>query len=106
MAKNYPEHASNERTFLAWVRTIMAIVSFGLVIARLGQAETAMLVQVVLLVVGGIGIILAYYRMRSLKVQIDRDNPDEDVSQAADIALVLLVLVLFLVFAWLVISGP
>ncbi len=105
MAKNYQDHASNERTFLAWVRTIMAIVSFGLVIARLGQMEAAMFVQVVLLVVGGIGIILAYYRMRSLKAQIDRENPDEEVSQAADIALVLMVLVLFLVFAWLVVLG-
>ncbi|MFK5997473.1 MAG: DUF202 domain-containing protein [Rhodobacterales bacterium] len=105
MAKHYQDHASNERTFLAWVRTIMAIVSFGLVIARLGQMEAAMFVQVVLLVVGGIGIILAYYRMRSLKAQIDRENPDEEVSQAADIALVLMVLVLFLVFAWLVVLG-
>jgi putative membrane protein len=105
MAKNYPEHASNERTFLAWIRTIMAIVSFGLVIARLGQIEAAMFVQIVLLVVGGIGIILAYYRMRSLKAQIDREDPDEDVSQTADVALVFLVLVLFIVFAWLVISG-
>jgi len=105
MAKHYQDHASNERTFLAWIRTIMAIVSFGLVIARLGQIETAMFVQIVLLAVGGIGIILAYYRMRSLRSQIDRDDPDEEVSQSADIALVLMVLALFLVFAWLVISG-
>ena len=30
------EHLANERTFLAWVRTTIALVSLGFVIARLG----------------------------------------------------------------------
>jgi putative membrane protein len=30
------EHLANERTLLAWIRTGMSLISFGLVIARIG----------------------------------------------------------------------
>ncbi len=30
------EHLANERTFLAWVRTALALVGFGFVLARMG----------------------------------------------------------------------
>lgn len=36
MIINFETHASNERTFLSWVRTAVAIVGFGLAAARLG----------------------------------------------------------------------
>ena len=32
---NTRDHLANERTFLAWVRTAIALISFGVVIARL-----------------------------------------------------------------------
>ena len=32
--RNYSDHAANERTFLAWVRTGIAVVVFGFVIER------------------------------------------------------------------------
>lgn len=32
---NVRDHLANERTFLAWVRTAIALVSFGVVIAKL-----------------------------------------------------------------------
>ena len=32
--KNYTDHAANERTFLAWVRTSIAVTAFGFVIER------------------------------------------------------------------------
>ena len=32
--KNYTDHAANERTFLAWVRTAVAIIAFGFVVER------------------------------------------------------------------------
>ena len=35
MIKGYSEHAANERTFLAWVRTGLATIAFGLVIEKL-----------------------------------------------------------------------
>ena len=32
--KRYSDHAANERTFLAWVRTAIAVMAFGFVIER------------------------------------------------------------------------
>jgi putative membrane protein len=34
MIKRYRDHAANERTFLAWVRTAIAVMAFGFVIER------------------------------------------------------------------------
>jgi putative membrane protein len=34
MIKRYSDHAANERTFLAWVRTSIAVMAFGFVIER------------------------------------------------------------------------
>ena len=34
MRSNLPEHQANERTFLAWLRTSVAIIAFGFVIER------------------------------------------------------------------------
>lgn len=34
MIERYSDHAANERTFLAWVRTAIAIMAFGFVVAK------------------------------------------------------------------------
>jgi putative membrane protein len=34
MIKRYNDHAANERTFLAWVRTAIAVMAFGFLIER------------------------------------------------------------------------
>lgn len=34
MINNYRDHAANQRTFLAWVRTSVAIMAFGFIIER------------------------------------------------------------------------
>ena len=34
MIERYTDHAANERTYLAWVRTALALVAFGLVVER------------------------------------------------------------------------
>ena len=34
MIKNYSDHAANERTYLAWVRTSIAIMAFGFLIEK------------------------------------------------------------------------
>ena len=34
MIRNFSDHAANERTFLAWVRTGIAVVAFGFVIEK------------------------------------------------------------------------
>ncbi len=35
MSDGYANHAANERTFLAWLRSGLAVTSFGLLLARL-----------------------------------------------------------------------
>jgi putative membrane protein len=32
--RNYSDHASNERTFLAWVRTAIAVMAFGFLVEK------------------------------------------------------------------------
>jgi uncharacterized membrane protein YidH (DUF202 family) len=34
MIRGYSDHAANERTFLAWVRTGLAVIAFGFVIEK------------------------------------------------------------------------
>ncbi len=34
MIRDYRDHAANERTFLAWVRTGIAVIAFGFVIEK------------------------------------------------------------------------
>jgi putative membrane protein len=34
MIERYSDHAANERTFLAWVRTAIAIMAFGFVVTK------------------------------------------------------------------------
>ncbi|WP_022948802.1 YidH family protein [Methylohalobius crimeensis] len=34
MIKNYTDHSANERTYLAWIRTAIAVIAFGFVIER------------------------------------------------------------------------
>ena len=34
MIRNFSDHAANERTFLAWVRTAVAVMAFGFVIEK------------------------------------------------------------------------
>src|SRR3979411_3277550 len=35
MIANYTNHAANERTFLAWIRTGLAVTAFGFLLAKL-----------------------------------------------------------------------
>ena len=34
MIKHYTDHAANERTYLAWIRTSIAIMGFGFIIEK------------------------------------------------------------------------
>ena len=42
MIRGYTDHAANERTFLAWVRTGIAIIAFGFVIEKFNLFLLAM----------------------------------------------------------------
>ena len=34
MIRNFTDHAANERTFLAWIRTAIAIMAFGFIVEK------------------------------------------------------------------------
>jgi putative membrane protein len=52
------DHLANERTFLAYVRTSLALVGFGFVIARLDPRATVSLAAGIVMVLGGIAMAL------------------------------------------------
>lgn len=86
------EHQANERTFLAWLRTSIALIGFGFAIARFGlflrQLQSAVINQattthslfnsenlgVSLVIVGIIVIALAAWRYNQVFWQIESGN--------------------------------
>lgn len=86
------EHQANERTFLAWLRTSIALIGFGFALARFGlflrQLQAAVTQQAIpinplfnsenlgvsLVIVGIIVIALAAWRYNQVFWQIERGN--------------------------------
>lgn len=86
------EHQANERTFLAWLRTCIALIGFGFAIARFGlflrQLQTAVTQKpipnhplfssenlgVSLVIIGIVTIALAAWRYNQVFWQIERGN--------------------------------
>ncbi|AFZ35792.1 protein of unknown function DUF202 [Stanieria cyanosphaera PCC 7437] len=86
------EHQANERTFLAWLRTSIALIGFGFAIARFGlflrQLDVALTQQeskvhpffnsenlgVALVIFGIVAIALAAWRYNRVYWQIERGN--------------------------------
>ncbi|WP_193175617.1 YidH family protein [Oricola nitratireducens] len=102
MIRNYTDHAANERTFLAWVRTAVAIVGFGLAVARFGNTVTPVWSEVGLLVSGTALVLVAYARMLVVRRRIDRQEELDDASTGPDMLLVLLIAALFVMIAMFV----
>ena len=89
MIERYSDHAANERTFLAWVRTAIAIMAFGFLVQkfyrflRIASAslnarslpERSRIVGdiagLLLIVLGGAMMVLAAVRFRKTTLDID-----------------------------------
>ncbi|WP_127104952.1 YidH family protein [Pararhodobacter zhoushanensis] len=99
MITNYADHSSNERTFLAWVRTAVAIVGFGLASARLRDTPAPLWSEVLMLIAGGVVVLVAYLRMRHLRKRIDAQDSFDDGAMASDAFLALLVAAVFVLLA-------
>jgi len=76
------EHLDNERTFLAWVRTTVALISLGFVVARLSPAlgatatgsgitTKAVPAGIALIIFGAVVTVLAAWRYDRVNRQIE-----------------------------------
>jgi putative membrane protein len=109
MIKRYSDHAANERTFLAWVRTAIAVMAFGFVIERFdlflkvaalqtGQAHlvvrgqsVANIAGLVFIVLGVAMVAIAAIRFRKTAKEIDADETVPGLGEGSDLALSVLV---------------
>lgn len=105
MIQRYSDHAANERTFLAWVRTAIAITAFGFLVEKfdlflaiagksLGGQAPSMIGQVVgnvagllLILLGGAVMVMAAIRFRRTAMDIDRPENVADTGTRVDLAL-------------------
>lgn len=95
MIRNFADHGSNERTFLAWVRTAVAVVGFGIAGARIGGAQPAGWQDALILGTGALVVALAWVRMMVVRRRIDSETPADDEGGSADLLLALLVIAFF-----------
>jgi putative membrane protein len=112
MIKNFSDQAANERTFLAWVRTAIAVMAFGFLIERfdlflevaapslagrnlsaLGQ-KFANAAGLAFIVLGTVMIIIAAGRLFVTARKIDSDNIHPGTGTQLDIALAVLLTLL------------
>ena len=97
MIERYSDHAANERTFLAWVRTAIAIMAFGFLVEKfdlfvsmaaremesrrpavrlpsVGGQTLANIAGLALIVLGCATLVLAIVRFRKTARDIDRQD--------------------------------
>jgi len=112
MIKSFNDHAANERTFLAWVRTAIAIMAFGFLLERFDlflQIAAASLAQnarhlpgtgfgreagLVLILLGIAMTIIAAIRFVKTRAYIDSPEQHTITGARLDVALALLLAIL------------
>jgi putative membrane protein len=126
MIERYSDHAANERTFLAWVRTAIAIMAFGFLVQkfdlflRIAGARLAGrslperspfvgdIAGLLLIVLGGAMMVLAAVRFRKTTFDIDakevRLGPGTGLDIILATLLFLLGAILFVYLSYTVIS--
>ena len=65
MIKRYSDHAANERTFLAWVRTGIAVIVFGFVVEKFN-------LFLLTIAAAGLGVGLHHTQLAALSGRIGR----------------------------------
>lgn len=115
MRKNFTDHAANERTFLAWIRTGIAVMAFGFLVEKftlflnyvrlaLHQSKAvtggggAQVVGIALICLGVVMLILTTIRFKTTEAQIDLP---EVVKECSTIPVIVLGVLLSLVGAFL-----
>jgi putative membrane protein len=112
MIRNFSDHAANERTFLAWVRTAIAVMAFGFLVERFdlfletvapslsgrmlspaGQ-KFGNFAGLTLIVVGTVMVALAMIRFIRNARDIDSDEEKPGAGSKLDLALASLLILL------------
>ena len=102
MIRDYTDHAANERTYLAWVRTALAFMAFGVVIERFDlfvrsldpAAEASVFYEAAGLVLILLGVVLlgvSSLRYLRFRRQISEPESREFRSARSDLALLFIV---------------
>jgi putative membrane protein len=116
MINRYSDHAANERTFLAWVRTAIAVMAFGFLIERFdlflrfaardipnaaqpAHTGLANLIGILFVIIGLAMVVVSTIRFFRTKQEID--SAEVDASPRGRLNLALSVLVALLGFALL-----
>ena len=124
MIERYSDHAANERTFLAWVRTAIAIMAFGFLVQKFdlflriaaGSLDARPLsaasqfvgniAGLLLIVLGGVMMAFAAIRFRKTTHDIDTKELRPGPGERLDFTLVALLLLLgAILFVYLVYTG-
>ncbi len=107
MIRNFSDHAANERTFLAWVRTGLAIAGFGVGIAKLAIFVHGLSpgVGIGLVVIASVILAASAYRFVRLSRLIERPDVVHNVGIASELLLTVLLLLFVVAFAFLLWSA-
>jgi inner membrane protein YidH len=110
MIKRYSDHAANERTFLAWVRTAIAVMAFGFLIERFDLfvrvAAAPQLAQrqlgvhgegfanwagLAFIIIGIVSIAIAWLRFSRTASDIDSQDEVASPGERLDLALAVMI---------------
>lgn len=112
MIKNFGDHSANERTFLAWVRTAVAVMAFGFIVEKfdlfleiaapslIGRSlsvpgqKFGNVAGLALIVLGTAMVAIAGLRFLANARAIDRPEMRPGTGSRADMALALLMVLL------------
>jgi putative membrane protein len=112
MIERYSDHAANERTFLAWIRTAIAVMAFGFLIERfdlflqiagqtlarralsVGGQLAGNIAGLALIALGAAIIVIALLRFRRTAREIDSPEPLPSSGERHDVALAALLAIL------------
>ena len=103
MRDMFTDHSANERTFLAWVRTALAIVGFGILASKMNGQQVAgggIGFTGLLLLVFGMGLVVAAgARFLLLRKRITDGHPESGSPVLLDITLMATVVLLIATLA-------
>ena len=102
MIERFQDHASNERTFLSWTRTSIAVAGFGILIEKLPNTAPAHWTGTALVGLSAMLVILSTLRFLAIRRQLNRRDLDSslfgwiEVLFASMLALLLATMFVFL----------